>query len=349
MSGFLAEIYELPHALKRMVQYYRSDGRTLILEWVRFMQGRNNVLFTGMGTSEFAPLIVMDSMASLGLSSRNIDAGEWLHYGVKVPGPDGVVVIISQSGESIEIKKLIEGGKAGESCVAVTNEVDSILGRNVALTLPLCAGDEASISTKTYCNTLGLLHLLINSLHGSGGLETALLDLENVAEVLLSVDREAIRASADFLLLPSPALVFVARGPAYVCAKQCALTFMEGAHCVGSAFTGGAFRHGPMEAINDDFRLVLFNPEGTTTNLINKMADDAARLGARVVVITDQQRPQNGSIKTIIVRKPKTESTEQLFPITVAGAQNLLLSYYAEAKGIQAGHFRYGNKVTTQE
>jgi glucosamine--fructose-6-phosphate aminotransferase (isomerizing) len=348
MSKFLDEIYEIPGALKRLVYYYRNDGRAKISEWKNHINMQKRILFTGMGTSEFAPIYIMNRLAAIGISSINLDAGEWLHYGSGVQEENNVAVIISQSGESIEVKKLIESGKAGMQYIAITNDENSFLGKNAQLNLPLCAGDEASVSTKTYSNTLGLLYILAHALQEDCELSHVFNELDNLTDKMLDIDDKSIKGAAEFLL-PGLSLVFVGRGPALVCAKQCTLTFMEGTRCVASAFSGGAFRHGPFEVVDKDFRLIIFRPEGLTDYLVDKLAENAAKLRAHVVVFTDRKKVQGDYIKEIPVKNVRSKHSEELFPMAVSVLQNLLLYHLAAARGIKEVGFRYGGKITIQE
>jgi glucosamine--fructose-6-phosphate aminotransferase (isomerizing) len=261
---------------------------------------------------------------------------------------NSIAVIISQSGESIEVKKLIESGKAGMRYIAITNNENSFLGKNAQLTLPLCAGDEASVSTKTYSNTLCLLYILACALKENCELSHVFDELDNLADKMLDIDDKSIKEAAEFLL-PASSLVFVGRGPALVCAKQCTLTFMEGTRCVASAFTGGAFRHGPFEVADKDFRLIIFRPEGLADYLLDKLAEYASKLRAHVVVFTDRKKIVSDTIKEILVKNVQTKHAEELFPVAISVPQNLLLYHLAAARGIKEVGFRYGEKITIQE
>lgn len=348
MSRFLDEIAELPGALKRMVGFYRGEGGALLEQWAARLKGRRVALFTGMGTSEFAPLAVRGRLAKQGVAVNVLDSGEWLHFGASVPGDQGVVVLLSQSGESYEIVKIIERGLAGKDFVGITNNENSTLGRSARLVLPLHAGEEASISTKTYSNTLGLLYLLARAVEGKAGITQGLDELDEAADCLLSAKGEAIKAAAASLL-PASGIAFIGRGPSYVAARQAALTFMEGTRVLAGAFTAGAFRHGPFEANNPDFRLVAFLPEGPTRSVTESMAREAAKLGSRVVLLTDSDAVEEPNVKVVGVRNVRGEAGEELFPLVASGAQALLLHHVAAGRGIEAGHFRFGGKVTVKE
>lgn len=348
MSRFTDEIQELPEALLRMVTFYRTEGRDRLVAWTAKLQGVNTILFSGMGTSEFVPLAIRPRLAETGIACTTIDTGEWLHYGTTWPKERSLVVLVSQSGESVEVKRLVDNNTVKSGFVAITNDVNSTLGTHAELTLPLCAGEEATISTKTYTNSLGLLYLLSAASRGTAAVEQALSALEQIAECILSAEEAQIIAATEFLL-PGHALAFVARGPACATAKQCALTFMEGARCLTGSFSGGAFRHGPFESVGPDFRLVIFAPSGRTFSLLEKVGREAAARGAQVVFVTDAPLHEEQHIKTVFVRNIQGAASEDLFPVVVSGTHPRLLHYLAQAKGLEAGIFRYGHKVTKRE
>lgn len=350
MTRFLEEVQELPEALLRMVSFYKTDGRERLLAWAQKTQEcYNKVLFSGMGTSEFAPIVVRSKMAAAGVTCDTIDAGEWLHYrAAGVSGNERLVVLISQSGESVEIKRLIEEKFVKPGFVGLTNYEESTLGTHADLVLPICAGNEASISTKTYTNTLGALYLMAAALQGEEAIALALSELERTADCLFSADEKRIIEAAE-ILHSGNAVAFVGRGPAYVAAKQSALTFMEGTKRLIISFSGGAFRHGPFECLDKDFRAVFLMPKGRTFSINQKMAQEAAKLGARVVCFTDADIQEKENIQVIRLKNVESESSEELFPLVMSGAQALLLHHFAKLKGIEAGQFRYCSKVTSQE
>ena len=350
MSRFLEEIQELPEALIRMVSFYKTDGRERLSAWVeQTKEHRDMVLFSGMGTSEFSAIAVRSQLASSGVSCDTVDAGEWLHYGITGLGESRrLVVLTSQSGESIEVVRLIEEDLVPPGFVAITNNEESTLGRHAGIVLPLCAGEEATISTKTYTNTLGILYLMAAAFQGGKGLKQAFSDLERAADCLFSADENQIVEAAE-ILHSGTAVAFVGRGPAYAAARQCALTFMEGAKRAIVNFSGGAFRHGPFECLDQNFRAIFLMPKGRTFSINENMAREAAELGAKVVCITDTEIQSEENIHVIRLDNIENESSEELFPLVMSGAQALLLHHFARLKGIEAGQFRYCSKVTAKE
>jgi len=140
VNRFRSEIEEQPAALRRLVARYRSgEGRAALERWAGL--AARALTFGGMGSSVFAPLAVRPRLAALDLPCAIVEAGEWLHHGYVV-GARATVVLISQSGESVEIRRLLEGPLADGAApiVAITNDEGSALARSANLVLPLQAG-----------------------------------------------------------------------------------------------------------------------------------------------------------------------------------------------------------------
>jgi glucosamine--fructose-6-phosphate aminotransferase (isomerizing) len=346
---FLSQVAEQPSRLHDLAAFYDSaQGRELLQEWQELARAHGSVLFAGMGTSEFVPLLVKHTLLQAGLRVSVEDAGELYYYHEAALAQGSLLALVSQSGESIETRRLAtEGIARRSSMVALTNDVESTIARHASLVLPMCAGPEAAISTKTYVNTLGLLYLMAQSLHGEAALRQAIAQVRRAADRMaaLEVDDAARRAAA--FLLPAGALQFVARGPAIVAARQAALTFMEGAKLPATALTAGAFRHGPLELAREGHRAVFFIPQGRTLEITLGLAQECAQKGSRVLIVTDADLPGLDSTRTFVLSLPAVG--EPLFPVLAATPQALLLHHVAAERGFVAGIFDHGGKVTTRE
>jgi glucosamine--fructose-6-phosphate aminotransferase (isomerizing) len=342
-SKFLQEVAEHPQALNALVSFYRGAGRARLAAWKAKALAAKRVRFAGMGTSEFAAEMILSALSTRGIEAGTADAGELFHYPRSFAAD--LPVLISQSGESVETRKLAESLPAGAEMIAVTNHEESAIARRASLALPIHAGDEAAISTKTYVNTLAVLFLMAESLGGDEALERALERLSVVAGMLDRHDAAAIAAAAD-LLADARAIHFVARGPAVVAARQAALTFMEGTRTSATAFTGGGFRHGPLELAGPDHRAVIFAPQGKTAELMASLVRELSQKGGKTVVMTDWPDGFSASGAQVIA---VPRAGEDLFPPAVAPAQELLLHALAQRRGVEAGIFRYGGKITLRE
>ena len=352
MIRFVEENHELPTALRDLILFYRSaEGRGRLESWASLAGGRTSLLFAGMGTSEFTSESVSGRLTERGWNARSFDAGEIFHQGFHRV-PDGALwVLASQSGESVEICNLVSLPWIAPY-VAVTNDETSTLSRSAVLTLPLRAGREDTITTKTYVNNLALFRLLEARLAGTADLAMMLDALEEAAAAMEDLDEEGIETAAGTLMGSSPeppVLAFAGRGDAVVSARQCGLTFMEGLKRPACSFEGGAFRHGPFECVGPGLGLVLFRSSHRTAKLVDDLARDAAAHGSPVVVIDGCGLPPVPG--TALIRVTGTSKGEAcgLFPLLAARTHNQLLHVLATRLGIETGHFRYGGKITRIE
>lgn len=338
-STFLKEVAEQPAALLELVDFYRGEGRPLLQHWRSSAEAARLIVFSGMGTSEVVAESILPKLAAQGLDALTMDAGEMLHY---PRCGSGLQVLISQSGESAETKKVAEKLKQARGYFSVTNNPKSSMASGAAMNLPMLAGEESAISTKTYINSLGVLCLMAEP---GRSLDQALDRLEAVAGSMMQAPREAIEKAAD-QLADAKAIHCVGRGPALAAVKQAALTFMEGCKVSVTPLTGGALRHGPLELADSDYRCLVFAPQGSPVELLRKVSVEIAEKGGRVVVMTDADITLPGD-RSCVIRVPN--HGEDLFSLSVATAQEWLLEAIARRRGIVPGIFRHGQKVTSSE
>lgn len=337
MTAFIDEVNGQPRALRRLGEFYSGKGASRLETWRNLAAANRNITFTGMGTSEHAAWLIHDILTASGHRPVVYDAGEFLHYLVDSFPRDGLFVLLSQSGESVETKKVtlaLEGARK----VVLTNCEESSMGQAADLCLPLMADPEKSITNQTYLNTLALLYLM------AGGESEKLHEIADSIERSFEPDR--VNAAAEFIQ-PADCINVAARGPALAAARQIALTLMEGARCKASAFAAGAFRHGPFEVSGPGHLAIVLAARGRTGDLCLNLADELAGKGSRVLLLTDCEKTPSGA-NLFELRFPY-HGDEHLFPLCLSLAQGHLLAAIARLRGFEAGVFESINKVTTRE
>ena len=347
--AFVDEIAQQGQVLRDLVGFYRgSKGDGLLTLAGRMASQRpRSILFTGMGTSEFVPLAVLDYLGNWSRAPVMVrEAGELLHYGMDALRDNDVVVAISQSGESIETRGVVEHLSGLRWLISVTNDSQSTMARRSQLDLPMVAGEEVSISNKTYTNSMALMLLLGRAL-ALKEWDPLLDDLQAVAGGmdLFQTDRKAeIEAAAD-LFREAQTVYFVSRGPSMAAARQAALTFQEGAHVFTTAMPGGSMRHGPFEIAGPGHYAVMFAPDDNGGDLVRSMAREMADLGSRIVLLTAAEVEGHENMVSIVL----SPGSPELFPFACAVPQELLLVRMASDRGWTAGVFRRGGKITARE
>lgn len=350
--SYLGDILEQPEILRSVTKTYKDHPAWQQLR-LEVTGGRyQKVVLTGMGGSYNSLFPTWLHLNHYGIPAIHIEASELVHYAPamlsdRFTAPSkqrALFIVVSQSGESIEIRRLLEIAQDQVDIISITNNADNHLARHSKLSLPTYAGAEVGVATKTYTSGLALLHLLSRSLTGQYQPQDHI-DLLTVADCL---DQLLMRwsdwiAPAVKQLQPATFFSFLGRGPAVATAMNSALIFKEAVRLPAVGLSGGQFRHGPMEALSPKSGIVVFAPQGRTWDLNLRLAQDIAERGGRVVLVGLESSSAN------IVNLPLPVVDEFLSPILEILATQLLAAKFAEQHHIVPGQFRWSGKVINRE
>ena len=135
---------------------------------------------------------------------------------------------VSQSGNSREVLELIRNISKITPVIGITNNNDSPLAQQVPITLPLKAGIENSITSKSYENTILLLNIISHHLLGQ-------LDSPFWNEVSTVIDwinewmSDLVRKQPLFHFARNSILFdMIAEGPSLATTKLLSLAYREG-------------------------------------------------------------------------------------------------------------------------
>ena len=121
-----------------------DDSFEEILEAVMNCDGK--VILSGMGKSGHIARKISATLASLGAPSFFLHPGEALHGDLGMVSPNDVVILISNSGETEEIIRLIPSLKIiGAKLIAISSKENSTLSKECDLTQIIDAGKEACL------------------------------------------------------------------------------------------------------------------------------------------------------------------------------------------------------------
>ena len=117
MTELLEEISQQPAALSGLRKFYASPGaipakglRSLAQHWPP------TVIFTGMGSSLFAAYPAQAYLTEQGVRALVWETAELVHHHLKVLRPDTLLVVVSQSGQTAEVLRLLESLPAKARC-----------------------------------------------------------------------------------------------------------------------------------------------------------------------------------------------------------------------------------------
>jgi glutamine---fructose-6-phosphate transaminase (isomerizing) len=352
--SYLSNILEQPQILRSVTAVYKEspDWDRLSQFWTAHPSCR--LVLTGLGASFNALYPLRYYLHQQGIAALHLDTGELIHYlpqMLALPQPL-MLVVVSQSGESIEIKRLLEhlSGLRAEVkpwVVSVTNMAGNTLAQHSNLALFTQAGAEVGVATKTYTSTLAVLHWLGRALVSAAGSPDpqAYLDVLYAAQQCeeLLQDWEMQLEPAFATVKQATSFALVARGPSIASACNGALVLQEAARKPAAGFVGSQFRHGPMELLSPQLATLLFTLPGRTLALSQSMAKDICDRGGCLVTIGTQVP---GLANPHI---PLPEMDEWISPMVDIVAVQLLVAKLAKAAGITPGNFQWAGKVIQQE
>jgi len=347
---FLAEIAGQPDALRRA-------GTALVdqrpaLERIREVgTAARTLVFTGMGSSYDACYPAVNDLAGRGVPSLLVDTAELLHFRRPILTTQTLLTIVSQSGESAEIVKLvgeIAKQRTRPVVLSITNGLANDLAKRADIRLDTMAGQETGPSTLTFVASMAQLSGVTRLLAGDG-VDTAIDRTRTAAEGAARVverlldDPEAQGAELESWLGGKDVTVVLGRGPARAAAEMGALLLKE-CGVMAESLESAAFRHGPLELAGPNMAAILLATEPETRRLDLGLARDLVDAGASVLVVTpDGEAPKGAHALATGYQDRALVSAVSIVPI------QLLAWKLAVTSGRTPGAYTRASKVTTRE
>jgi glutamine---fructose-6-phosphate transaminase (isomerizing) len=305
----------------------------------RFHEGAfDRVVLTGMGSSHHALHVTTPELSATRRPVILIETSELVQVHSGLLTKQTLLVAVSQSGESAEIRRLVEQIPAGCCLVGVTNSPTSALARAAAVTLGTAAGAETTVACKTYLAAVTALLWFTATLQGVDP-RTAAADLAPAAAVIanyLSAWRDHVRLLVD--LLPAVRhLYLTGRGASLAAAGQGALTLKEAARFPAEAISTAAFRHGPLEVLGPESAVLVLEGPVNLAPLNLQFLEDLRGLGTNVLQLG------RSSIQPPLRIPPVSD---RLLPFVEVLPLQLTSLALAALAGREAGCFRFASKIT---
>jgi len=339
---YLRDILDQPRALEETVRHLAT---TTAIEHVarRLRDGElRRVVLTGMGSSYLGLVPLHLRLVAAGLAPLTVESSELLHYQRPLLAAGTLLVLVSQSGRSAEILRLLEEVRGrGILTIGISNTAASPLAREATALLLTRAGEEATVSCKTYLAAQAALAWLGEVLTG-GDHEAARAALGEAAPGVASY-LESWRSHVEWLaerLDGVRAVFYAGRGPSLAAAGSAGLITKESTHRPSEGMSSAAFRHGPMEMLDDAVFLLAFAGAAPTRALNEALVADARAAGARAFLAADDAAAPALRLPAV---PDLARPTVELLP-----AEMITLAL-AALDGREAGRFERMAKVTATE
>lgn len=348
---YLENVLEQPDILRSLLSTYHSkDWATDLLSLWKPVQ-HLPILVTGMGASDSALWPLWFDLNRHGIVTQKIETSELIHYLPNLLARPGLCLVISQSGESIEIQRLAqtihrnrEAGLKTPVLVSVSTSPGNTLSKLSDLALYTEAGPEVGVATKTFTSTMAMLHLIGRCL--TGQLENSTYgDLAHIADCQAAkLEQWQAWMAPAFAQLESIQLyAIVGRGPSQAAVDDGALVLKESLRRMAHGFTGGEFRHGPMEMLNDHLGVIIFNTPSSTLELSQRLSADVAQRGGVLVTVGQQGSLGHAAHIDLPLGDPSLMPLLEILPI------QLLAHHVSQSLDLIPGNFQWNGKVVLQE
>jgi glucosamine--fructose-6-phosphate aminotransferase (isomerizing) len=333
---FVAEIAGQPDALRRAGQALEQQASAVARLRESIDAAAGSIIFTGMGSSYDACYPIVTALAGRGRDCWMLDTAELLHFRMAALRPGGLLVCVSQSGESAELVRLVDQlPRERPTVAAVTNGPASTLARAADISLDTGAGEEQGPSTMTFAAALAIL----DAIAGDPPVERAAREMER----LLS-DPDGSAETLAAWIDGRPTLALVGRGGARAAAEMGALTLKEAARFPAESLQAAQFRHGPLELAGPRLAVIVIATEPRTRELELRLAAELADAGAAVLVVSQDGEAPGGCEATSV---GPLEGGLAAAAATVPA--QLLAWRLARSRGLSPGEFAIAGKVTTRE
>lgn len=343
MSVFSNEVRTQPAKLLEMLKIFEGENYSTIRAGAELLRKAKTIVFSGMGTSYYAPGCVLPELRKV-KPAFVVEASEMEYCVDDLVGKEDALVLISQSGESVELINVIRKAKGNVSILIITNDSESTLAKNGDVVILLHAGEETSITNKTFTNTMAVLYLLCDYVTGKNAAETVD-ELKASAvemEEIIRNRQDEIRKVADYMA-PADAIHFIGRnGASMTIANQSALIFMEGAACNARAFSSNAFRHGPIEICSEKHRVIVYHCTDDEDEIMRNLVNQMSCHGSHVCVVSNE--PNKNALNF-----PLKAGNSRGFSMVAAVFMECVLIVVAGLRGRVAGEFLITHKICITE
>jgi glucosamine--fructose-6-phosphate aminotransferase (isomerizing) len=227
--------------------------------------------------------------------------------------------------------------------VALTNDASSPIAQQADQVVPLVSGAEASVSCKSYLNSLAWFHRFVAHANGRPDAEAVaqIVATANTLRSIHGVPEQIEKLAARVLEGPAPRLALVGTGADAATALAGALILKEASKVSAEGYAGGAFRHGPIELAGPGLAALLFSSGAEADVTVAALARDLSKTGSIVVSVA----PENYEGAEHVHVSSRSDFDRMALGMNVI--QHLSVSL-AKKAGIVPGKFRFGQKITSQ-
>jgi glutamine---fructose-6-phosphate transaminase (isomerizing) len=348
MSFPLAEnILAQPEAIRTVAAYHLGEGKNALFQSAALLRSSRRIILSGMGASLSACTALAHYLASKGVLVPVIETSELLYSYASAIEENTAVILVSRSGETVEVTKLLPILRQRKvTVIGVTNVTGSTLASSSTQPVCLHSPPDQLVAIQTYTASLIVLLLLGAAFCNDFGANLRS-ELETASTVLSRWTPECFESSGDWSLFfkPDSPLYLLGRGSSLASVAAAMLALQEVAKAPAIGMSAANFRHGPVEVVDEEFHAIVFGAERDTADLDAALAEDVSRMKGNVRWIGP---PVSGRSVNPLCAWPadvpdRFASVFEIIPMQIAAY------HLAERRGVIPGEFRHAPAITLSE
>ena len=355
----MKEIHEQPRAVRDTLNSVLNDGNLDLTERnlsAEVIQKISRIYIVACGSAWHVGMAVQYVMEDLAKIPVRVELASEFRYRCPILDPNGLVIVISQSGETADsLAALREAKEQGIQTLAIVNVVGSSIAREADHVFYTLAGPEIAVATtKAYSTQLMAGYVLAICFAKIRGTITEeeyhtfireLLALPDKIEKIIE-NKERIQWFAS-KQASAKDVFFIGRGLDYAVSLEGSLKLKEISYIHSEAYAAGELKHGTISLIEDGTLVigVLTQPE-LYEKMVSNMVECRSR-GAYLMAVTSYGNYSIEDTADFVVYIPKTDPH---FMPSLAVIPLQLLGYYVSvAKGLDVDKPRNLAKSVTVE
>ncbi len=302
------EIHEQPEVVGRTLAHYldMSQGRVRLPFDLPFDPAQiSRITITACGTAFFAGLIAKYWIERFARLPVEIDVASEFRYREAPMDPQGLMIVVSQSGETADTLAGLRYAKQnGQNILSVVNVTTSTMARESDVIAPTLAGPEIGVaSTKAFTCQLTVLACLAVALGRARGTLSPEVEKTLVTELIAlpglmaeAMKREAAIESLAPALAKAKDVLYLGRGTSYPLALEGALKLKEISYIHAEGYAAGELKHGPIALIDEAMPVIVIAPfDHVFEKTVSNMQEVAAR-GGKLILIGDDNAERDSAV-----------------------------------------------------
>ena len=355
----MKEIHEQPKAIADTLNSVLKDGK-LDLSAVELSDEEikkiSQIYIVACGSAYHVGVVAQYVMEDLAKIPVRVELASEFRYRKPLLDPDGLVIVISQSGETADSLAALRLAKdKGLRTLGIVNVVGSSIAREADNVFYTLAGPEISVATtKAYSTQLIAAYCLAIQFARVRGeitddvYSTYLEELKTIPDKIEKIleDKERIQWFAA-KVANSKDIFFIGRGIDYAVSLEGSLKLKEISYIHSEAYAAGELKHGTISLIEDNILVIgVLTQSELYEKTISNMVECKSR-GAYLMGLTTYGKYEVEDTVEFTVYIPKID---EHFAASLAVVPLQLLGYYVSvAKGFDVDKPRNLAKSVTVE